>query len=457
MRRLTCSLTLLGVLGVLLSCGRVAPTPGNPAAIPSVAQTPPTAIPALVQPVTVTFWSAPNPPQQDFWMAMAQAYMATHPSITIKVQAMRESPTSEAGIEAALAAGTAPTASENIFIGFGARLASRRAIVPLDQLSGWPNLIATRHMTQTITGWRFADGHTYVVPLYANAMLFGWRIDLLRQLGYATPPRTYSEILALGQKLKRIFPQKVVWARSDLVQTTWWKRWFDFFTLYDAASKGQPLITGRTISADDQAAIGVLTFIHDLATQKLLRTTPVTDSFELGRSVMDVVGPWTLTTWASQYPDLQRGVTYDLTPPPVPDSFPTDQPIKTFADAKGIVLYAQASLDQRAAMWAFLTWVLADPQRDYRWLVMTDLPPARDDLIANDVFKVYYDQYPDRVIYAAELPYAVPPLATSNFTAIQTALGEIAIQPLLAGQKSPEQAWRDWKATITPLLGAGEP
>jgi multiple sugar transport system substrate-binding protein len=456
MRRGMCSLVLL-LLGVLLSCGQTARAPNNPAVTPAVGLAPTAAAPAPAQRVTLTFWSAPNPPQQAFWTAMAQAYMATHPAVTITVRAMPESPTSEAGIEVALAAGTAPTASENVFIGFATQLAQRGAIVPLDQLPQWSDLIATRTMTQTIAGWRFADGHTYVLPLYANAMLFGWRMDLLRQLGTDTPPRTYSQILALGKQLKQTFPQKVVWARNDLVQTTWWKRWFDFFTLYDAASNGQPLITGRTISADDRAAIGVLTFIHDLASQQLLRTTPITDSFERGTSVMDVVGPWTLTSWANQYPELRRGVSYELTPPPVPDSFPTDQPIKTFADSKGIVLYTHAAADQRTAMWSFLHWVLADPHRDYRWLVQTDLPPARDDLISNDVFKAYYDQYPDRVIYAAELPYAVPPLATPQFITIQTALGEAAIAPLLAGQKSPEQAWRDWKATITPLLRASQP
>ena len=139
---------------------------------------------------SITFWAAPNPPQQAFWSGMAKQYMTQYADVKITVKAMSESPSSEAAIQAALAGGTGPTASENIFTGFAGQLINDQAIVPLDQMPGWNDLITTRHMNQSITSWKYSDGHTYVLPIYTNAVLLAWRLDLLKQLGYDQPPRT---------------------------------------------------------------------------------------------------------------------------------------------------------------------------------------------------------------------------------------------------------------------------
>lgn len=400
----------------------------------------------------ITFWAAPNPPQQAFWTNMARAYMSQHADVQITVRAMPESPTSEAGIQAALAGGTAPTASENIFTGFAGQLVSDQAIVPLDQMPGWSDLIAARHMDQTIAGWKFADGHTYVLPLYTNAMLFGWRMDILKQIGYDRPPQTYSQIIAMGEKLQQKFPDKFVWARDALVKNTWYERWFDFFTLYDAASHGRSLINGNKISADNQSAVDTLTFFRDLAQKKLLLTQTATDPFETGTAVMNIIGPWQFSTWAQKYPQLKLNDTYVLTPPPVPDNYPAGQPVKTFADAKGIVIYKQASSAQQTAMWQFIKWVLSDPQHDLSWLQTTSLPAARDDLGTNLTFKPYFDQHPELAAYAQNIPNAVPPLNAPRYTDIQVALGDDAVVPVVEGQTAPDQAWNNWKNAIQSML-----
>jgi multiple sugar transport system substrate-binding protein len=403
---------------------------------------------------SITFWAAPNPPQQAFWSAMAKAYMASHSGVQITVTAMPESPTSEAAVQAAIAGGTAPTASENIFSGFASTLVNDQAVVPLDQMPGWNDVIQARHMTQTIQGWKFGDNHTYVLPLYTNAMLVGWRMDILKQIGYNTPPQTFSQILAMGQKLKQKFPDKFVWANNALVQDTWWQRWFDFFIFYNAASHGQSFVNGTQLTADDQAAVATLQFFNQLEQNKLLLTQNVTDPFETGVCVMQVIGPWTFPTWAQKYPNLKYNDTYTLTPPPVPDGYPAGQPVKTFADAKGVVIYKQASQEQQMAAWQFIKWVLSDPQHDLQWLQKTNLPPARDDLSTNSLFTTFFNQNPELAPYAQEIPYAIPPMKNPNYVNLQTALGDDALLPVIKGQKAPEQAWNDWKSAAQPMLSS---
>src|SRR5205814_3154779 len=145
-------------------------------------------------------------------------------------------------------------------------------------------------------------------------------------------------------------------------------RWFDFFTLYDAASNGHSIINGKQVNADDQSAVGTLSFFRDLAQQKLLLTQTATDPFETGVSVMDVIGPWRFSFWQQKYPQMKLNDTYALTSPPVPDSYPAGQPVKTFADAKGIVIYKQATPEQHKAMWDFIKWTFSDAQHDLQCL-----------------------------------------------------------------------------------------
>ncbi len=405
--------------------------------------------------VSITFWAAPNPPQEAFWSTMAQEYMASHPNVHITVTATPSTPSSESAIQSAIAGGAAPTASENIFSGFASTLVNDQAIIPLDQMPGWNNVIQARNMTQVISNWKFGDGHTYVLPLYTNAMLVGWRMDILKQLGYTTPPQTYSQVIAMGEKLKQKFPNKFVWADSDLVTNLWYNRWFDFFTFYDAASNGHSFASSSQLTADDASAVGVLSFISSLQQKNLLLTQNVTDPFETGLSVMEVIGPWTFPTWAQKYPNLKYNDTYALTPPPVPDGYPAGQPVKTFADAKGVVIYRQASQDQQAAAWQFIDWVLSDSQHDVQWLQKTNLPPARDDLGASSLFTSFFSQNPQLVPYAKEIPNAVPPMKNQNYVNLQTTLGDAAIIPVAKGQKTPQQAWNDWKATAQSLVNSG--
>ena len=400
----------------------------------------------------VTFWSAPNPTQEVFWRQMADRFNASQSEIRVTVRAMAESPTSEATILTALAGGTAPTGSENIFIGFGSQLYESNALVPLDTLPGWEELLKARKMEQSIQAWQFPDGHYYILPIYANAMLFGWRIDILKELGYQEPPRTYSEVLEVGKKLRERDRSKFLLARSALAQNTWWERWFDFLLLYNAASDGQPFISGSEITADEEAAIGVFRFYKELNDNQLLLTQAATDPFATGLSIWQELGPWTFSDWAERFPELQYGVQYTLTPAPVPDDYPADQPVRTFADAKGLVIYAQSSPEEQRALFEFIRWVFSDPANDLQWLEVTGLPPVRDDLATNPVFSDVFEAMPMLRPYAEALPYAVPPFTNSRFADIQTTLSDAGLLPVLAGQKSPEQAWRDAKAAIQAIL-----
>ncbi|MFQ5796565.1 MAG: extracellular solute-binding protein [Candidatus Bipolaricaulia bacterium] len=399
----------------------------------------------------VTFWSAPNPPQEVFWRNMAERFNESQDEIEVYVTAMVETPSSEATITNALAGGKAPASSENIFPGFGATLVNSEAVVALDTLPGWDKVVERRVMKEVIEGWKFADGHVYILPIYANAMLFSWRLDTLKELGLTEPPTTYSEMMNVGRALKRRHPDKFLMARKALIEPTWWQRWFDFFMLYYAASDGQPFIIGNEVTADDGAVIEVFKFYGDLKAKDYLLTRTVTSPFETGLSIWRDLGPWTFPWWASNFPELVLGETFMAVPPPLPDD--VDLPYaKTFADAKGLVIYAQRSPEEQVAIWEFIKWVFTDPINDRAWIDATGMLPLRGDLATNPTFARVFEEHPELLPYADEMPFAVPAIAHEKFADIQTTLSDEGLIPVILGRKTPAKGWADAKAAIEAIL-----
>lgn len=400
---------------------------------------------------TIEFWAAPNPTQQVYWKEVAEEFTKENPDIKVNVSPMKESPTSEAGIQSAIAGGSAPTMSENINRGFAAQLSESKALLPLDELEGWDEIKKNRNMEDTMKGWEFADGHQYVLPIYSNAMLFGWRLDVLKELGYNEPPKTYSEMLEVAKKLKEKHPDKYVWAKPDLADPTAWKRWFDFFMLYNAASEGNKFVEGTDFTGDKKAGEQVLGFVKELQKADALMTRQSKDPFESGLGIFTDIGPWTISYWAEKFPEMKLNETYSLALPPVPDGMDTEN-VKTFADTKGLVVYASATKEQQKAASEFIKWVYSNPENDLKWLEKTNLPPARDDLTTNDTFKSFFENNPALQPYAAAVPNAIPPMDNSKYNDIQTFIGQHAFNPVVKGEKDPKAAWKDMQEAIEGAL-----
>lgn len=391
----------------------------------------------------ITFWSAPNPPQTKFWKTMANDFEKKNPNITVKVTQMKESPSSEATIQSAVASHTTPTMSENITRSFAAQLAASKAIIPLNKLSGVQTVVKNREMTKTVKGWTFSDNNQYVLPVYSNPILFAWRLDTLKKLGYSEPPKTYTEFLQVGKKLKAMDADKYMWAKPALADPTSWQRWFDFFLLYHAASNGNPYISGQKFVANAKAGKEVLTFMDQMRKEKLLLIKQSTDPFETGTALMADNGPWSFPNWAEKYPKLKYGKTYTLAAPPVPDSMKNVEHPYTYADSKGIVIYASATAAQKKAAVKFMNFVFSNPKNDLTFLKTTNLIPARDNAAGTKAFTAFFNSNPGLKVYAENVKYGVPAMDNKNYNDLMQIIGVQAFNPVVRGQKSPTKAWND--------------
>ena len=158
--------------------------------------------------ITVDFWTAPQQVQYNYWEAKANAFNETKTEVNgqvveVKVQQMPESPSSEAGIQNAIATGTAPAVSENINRGFAATLAASEVVYDLSAEDWFNEVVEARQMGDTMPNWAI-DGKQYVLPVYVNPMVWQWNVKGLEVLGYDKAPETveeFTEVMkAFGEK-----------------------------------------------------------------------------------------------------------------------------------------------------------------------------------------------------------------------------------------------------------------
>ncbi|QTA38206.1 sugar ABC transporter substrate-binding protein [Thermosipho ferrireducens] len=394
----------------------------------------------------LVFWTAPNPLQEEFWKPIVEEWNATHPDIQIEWKTIPAAGSSEEAILTSIAAGNAPDICTNIFSGFAAQLAEQNAILPLDVAFGGEffELAEARKMRNIIEGWKF-NGHYYVIPIYSNPILMWWRADILKSLGYDKPPKTYSEIYELAKKYANP-PEK--YALVVTKGRNWWDRWFDYITYYYAAGNGKPYIEGSKATFNNEAGLAVADFIYTMFKNKWT-TIDWGKVFALanGKAIGSLMGPWSINWAKNTYPEVYKNLW--ITPPPVPDNYKGNV-VKTFADTKGLVIFRSTKYKKEA--FEFVKWVFSNVKNDVRWIEITKMPPAREDLGTNPLFKKFIDEDPYFAAYAKEVGNAVPPALTTMTIDVQEIMTTYLIEPLSYLKSTPEKAVEKTVKEINKIL-----
>ncbi len=374
---------------------------------------------------TFTFWTAPNPNQEAFWKRVIEDWKAERPDVVINWRTIPAAASSEEAILNAIATGRGPDLCTNIFSGFAAQLIEAQQLVELSKLDGFHDLIATRKMEEAILGWQFQE-KSYVFPIYSNPMLFWWRSDILQDLGYDQPPRTYSEVYDLAE---RFAVPREKFAIEFLKGRNWWDRWFDFVTFFYAATGGQPYIDinrNRALFGDDRGK-EILTFGLTLFQKGWTSMDMMDNPLYTGHLLGQLQGPWEMPRAEQIFPKVFPGNIW-MSMPPVPDDYPEDQPVYTFADTKGLVIFKNSrNID---LVWDFVKWVFSNEEYDRLWMEMTNMPPVRSDIAINPLFQDILEKNPGLKAYAEAIPYAIPPALTPRTIEVQDAMTVYMTEPL---------------------------
>jgi len=396
--------------------------------------------------VTINFWTAPNQGQFTYWDGIVQEFNAAKvkvdaKTIVVKVQKMPETPSSEAGIQNALATKTAPALSENINRGFAATLAASGRVYDIKDEAFYKAIVASRKMEEIMPGWAIG-GKQYVVPLYANPMGYHWNVAALKALGFTDKtPETVDDLAKLITAFKegkdgamKDLGIEHLFLRPQLLRPeNWWDRWFDFQMQYEAFTGGKSLVEGDRLLMDPTVTAEVFKLFGSMG--DAIQVEQDETAFERKRvpAVFQVTAPWDIPKYKAAGKVYGMDGDYIYGPPLVKKA--SDVPY-TFADAKGIVFYkgGNVTTEQHKAAVAFIAWVFSAERgaaNDLNWLKVTGMLPMRGDLASNPAFSGFIKENPEYSEQAVWIGHSVPAMSSDKMVELQTALGEKGLAPYI--------------------------
>ncbi len=402
--------------------------------------------------IEVDFWTAPQQVQYDLWESWAVEFNATNTQVNgktvqVKVQQMPESPSSEAGIQNAIATGTAPAVSENVNRGFAATLAASGVVYDLSEEDWFNEVIEARQMGDTMDAWAI-DGKQYVLPLYVNPMTWQWNTKALDAMGYEVPTTLaeFQEIMdnfdAKKDDLAAVGVTHSFYRPSLVRPDQYWDRWSDFMMIYDGLSGGKSIVEGDTLTMDRDAAIQAMEVIGDFG-NSLQQGELSSIWVEAQPSVLVTINaPWEISLYHEN--NKVYGVDYEYGPALVQNEGDTPY---NYADSKGLVFYKTDDISEEEHLGAveFVKWCYNaenSAQSDLEWLEATTMLPVRGDLNTNEAFADIMAEYPELAALAEWVPCSIPGLATDKDADIWTAFTEVCTAPYVneMSQQAPGNA-----------------
>lgn len=394
--------------------------------------------------VVVDFWTAPEQYNLDIWTKYAEKFNGADVTldgkkINVKVQMMPAQPSSEAGIQNAIATGTVPAISENINRSFAGTLAAADAVYDLSKEDWYKDVVAERKLDDVMTGWGI-DGAQYVLPLYVNPITYVYNSKALKELGITKVPETVAEFDALlnayKDKKDDLNGNGVThfMYRTELVKTAdWWERWFDFESQYNAFSKGGGLVDGNTLTVDKDAAKKVFELYGKMGESLLTGEISGLWQQDTVPVVMGQGVPWDIST--NKAAGKEYGIDGDYVYGPTLVENEGDTPY-CFADSKGLVLYKNENVsdEQHKAAIEFLKYVFTGDGKDtfdVDWLEATTMLPVRGDLDTNANVATYFESNPALKAVSAFVKDGVPCMAHEKMGDILTALAEGGLTPYI--------------------------
>ena len=384
--------------------------------------------------ITVNFWTAPQKVQYDFWTNKAEAFNATNTKVgdkvvKLEVQQMPETPSSEAGIQNALATGTAPASSENINRGFATTLAQSEAVYSLENEDWFRDIVKNRALESVMPGWEI-EGSQYVIPMYVNPMVLQWNTKALKELGFDKAPETKAEFDSVitkfnenKDKMSAIGVTHVFYRNSLIRPDQWWDRSSDFQNIYLAFSGGKSWVEGNKLVLDKEIAKESFEFFGSLGNTLLTSEVPNIWAEENPQVLFTIAAPWEIQ--ALREGGKVYGENYTYGPMIVKNQGDTPY---NYADAKGLVLYKADNITDEIHQGAieFMKWLYNEEnsaKTDLEWLEATTMLPVRGDLLENEEFSKYLAENEELKALAGQVEYAIPGMPHDKMAQIQEALG----------------------------------
>ncbi len=399
---------------------------------------------------SLIYWSSNNQYEIEFARAVVQEWNALHPDKPVIHQPVPEGQSSEEVILAAVVGKTTPDIYSNMWQGDVEVYARAKVLVAFDTLPGFIPFIYQRCDSSVVEEVRSSDGHIYQFPWKINPIMMIYNRRHFREIGLKNPPATYSEYLRAARKIQRdIDGDGYVdrWIGYLDVNVTWWRRLFDFYPLYLAASRGGHLVQNNRAAFNNSYAVEVFAFLRTLYEKNYFPRESLAarqDPFLAGVITTRFTGPWEIMHAERFKPP---GFEYSFAPLPVPDSL--SGPIYTYGDPKNIVIF-NTCRNPRVA-WQFIQFMVSK-QGDLQFLKMTQQLPRRKDLWTDPQFREFFRQHPKLEPFARQARYVIGTDPCPVLKEVFEVISQEYEACVIYGKKTPRKAVEDAARAVNVLL-----
>lgn len=370
--------------------------------------------------VRLVYWSSQNPQERELAEKLTAQWNAENPGVQVTVQPLPAGQSSEEVLLAAIVAGTTPDVCSNIWPGIMSDFERAGGVLALDTLPGFDAFLDARVPDELQARFRSHDGHYYQIPWKTNPIMMVYNVDLLREAGYDTPPRTYSEYLDAAARVTKDTDgdgQIDRWMGARDIRPIWWQRYFDFYPLYVAASGGKTLFQDGEVALDARAANDVFGLFQTLYARGYYPLSTLQgNAFAAGRIATEFTGPWSAAWLRDNGPE---GLEYDYAPVPVPDDH--TGPVVTYGDYKNIALFSTTR--HPAEAWAFAQFLVSE-DADRMLVEMTSQIPLRKGLLEDPQLAAFFEANPAVRRFAQQAPHTRGVDSVTNLQEILDAVAQ---------------------------------
>ena len=396
--------------------------------------------------VTLTMWCSPYAAEAGWAIQMVNLWNRKHLDVQVRLQKMPSERVAEDVLRDAIRDHKTPDVCAHMFPANVHEFVKMGGLLPLDGQTSLMAASAKRSGANEM--FRSADGKLYQIPWKCNPIMLQYNRSMLDG---TRPPRTYGELLALGERLRK--RGILVWAPVPVDR--WYARYYDFYPLYLAASGGKGFIDAAGRPALDQAAaIAVLdllaeTFKRGFAPTKELYRDPAAqnEAFASGKLAILVTGPWNVQMITEL---AGNTIQFGFTPLVVPNSTDPTKPVMTYGNFRNISIFSTC---QHPAEAAALVEFLISPPSDAAFLDATSELPYRPGLLTDATFRVHLQRRPHLLAFARQLPWVRPIDNTPHFNRILGILSRQLVDVAVKGTRSAPAAVRDAVDEMTQILG----
>jgi sn-glycerol 3-phosphate transport system substrate-binding protein len=291
-------------------------------------------------------------------------------------------------------------------------------------------------------------GKTYGIPFQRSTPVLYWNKEAFKEAGLdpETPPATWEEMVAFGEKLTKRDNAGNVSQWGVRIPTSGFPYWLfqglttenDVFLMND---------DGNETYFDDPRVIEALQFLVDLSTKyKVMApgivewgTTPKA-FFERETAMM-----WTTT---GNLTNVRENAPFEFGVAMLPAHKRRGAP----TGGGNFYIFKDSTDEQKKASLEFIKWISA-PEQAAKWTIATGYVAPRPDAWETPAMQAYIKDFPPALVARDQLEFATAELSTYQNQRITTILND-GLEAAIVGNMTPEEAMQDAQKKAERILSA---